>query len=84
MEGRPPEADRSPCVQAFSGTDRLTFEAFCAERHAWLEAFARFMALKEANAGLPWTQWTHCTDPDPVAVAAYKFLQWQFFRQWQG
>ena len=42
------------------------------------------MALKEANAGLPWTQWTHCTDPDPVAVAAYKFLQWQFFRQWQA
>ena len=72
------------CVQAFSGTDRLTFEAFCTEQHAWLEAFARFMALKEANADLPWTQWTHCTDPDPVAVAAYKFLQWQFFRQWQA
>jgi 4-alpha-glucanotransferase len=42
------------------------------------------MALKEANADLPWTQWTHCTNPDPVAVAAYKFLQWQFFRQWQA
>ena len=72
------------CVQALSGTDRLTFEAFCAEQHAWLGAFAKFMALKDANAGLPWTQWTHRTDPDPVAVAAYKFLQWQFFRQWQA
>ena len=49
------------CVQALSGTDRFTFEAFCAEKHAWLEAFARFMALKEANAALPWTQWTHRT-----------------------
>jgi 4-alpha-glucanotransferase len=72
------------CVQALSGTDRLAFEAFCAEQHTWLEAFARFMALKEANASLPWTQWTYRTDPEPVAVAAYKFLQWQFFRQWQA
>jgi 4-alpha-glucanotransferase len=72
------------CVQALAGTDRLTFEAFCAEQHAWLEAFARFMALKEAHAGRPWTHWTPRTDPDPVAVAAYKFLQWQFFQQWQA
>jgi len=72
------------CVPALSGTDRLMFEAFCAEQHAWLETFARFVALKEANAGLPWTQWTDRTNPDPVAVAAYKFLQWQFFRQWQA
>jgi 4-alpha-glucanotransferase len=71
------------CVQALSGNDRLRFEAFCAEQDAWLEDFARFMTLKEANADLPWTQWTH-TDPDPMAVAAYKFLQWQFFRQWQA
>ena len=72
------------CVQALAGTERLTFEAFCAEKHTWLEAFARFMALKEAHAGRPWTQWTHSTAPDPMAVAAYKFLQWQFFRQWQA
>ena len=72
------------CVQALAGTERLRFAAFCAEKHAWLEAFATFMALKEANADLPWTQWTHRSDPDPVAVAAYKFLQFQFFRQWQA
>jgi 4-alpha-glucanotransferase len=72
------------CVQALAGTARLAFEAFCAEKHAWLEAFATFMALKEANAELPWTQWTHRSDPDPVAVAAYKFLQFQFFHQWQA
>jgi len=71
------------CVQALAGVDRLAFETFCAEKQAWLDAFAAFMALKEANAGLPWTQWTHRTDPDPGAVAAYKFLQFQFFRQWQ-
>ena len=72
------------CVQALSGTDRLTFEAFCAEKHSWLDGFATFMALKEANAGRPWTQWTRKTNPDLVAVQAYKFLQFQFFRQWQA
>jgi 4-alpha-glucanotransferase len=72
------------CVQALTGTERVAFEAFCAEKHAWLESFATFMALKEANADLPWTQWAYRSDPDPVAVAAYKFLQFQFFRQWQA
>jgi 4-alpha-glucanotransferase len=72
------------CVQALTGTERLMFEAYCAEKHTWLEVFATFMALKEANANLPWTQWTHRSDPDPVVVAAYKFLQFQFFRQWQA
>ncbi len=72
------------CAQALAGTDRLTFEAFCAEKQAWLDGFATFMALKDANAGRPWTQWTRCTDPDPVLVQAYKFLQFHFFRQWQA
>jgi 4-alpha-glucanotransferase len=72
------------CVQALSGTDRLTFEAFCAEKNAWLDSFATFMALKDANAGRPWTQWTQRARPEPVLVQAYKFLQFQFFRQWQA
>jgi 4-alpha-glucanotransferase len=42
------------------------------------------MALKEANSGYPWTQWTRKTNPNSVAVQAYKFLQFQFFHQWQA
>jgi len=42
------------------------------------------MALKEANDRRAWTQWTNPTDCDPVTVQAYKFLQFQFFRQWQA
>jgi 4-alpha-glucanotransferase len=72
------------CVGALSGTERLAFEAFCAEKHAWLDRFATFMALKEVNGGSVWTRWTQRTPPDPEAMAAHKFLQWQFFRQWQG
>ena len=72
------------CVQALAGTDRLAFETFCAAKQAWLDDFATFMALKDANAGRPWTQWTHRINPDPVLVQVYKFLQWQFFRQWQA
>jgi 4-alpha-glucanotransferase len=72
------------CVPALKGTDRVAFEEFCATKQAWLDDFATFMALKEANAGCPWPQWTRTTDADPQAVLAYKFLQFQFFRQWQG
>lgn len=71
------------CVQRLSGPERLAFEEFCAAKRDWLDDFARFMALKEANQGLPWPLWTH-RRPDAVAVAAHKFLQFQFFRQWQG
>jgi 4-alpha-glucanotransferase len=43
------------CVQALAGTERLTFEAFCVAQYAWLNGFAQFMALKEAQAGCHWT-----------------------------
>ncbi|MGE3539194.1 MAG: 4-alpha-glucanotransferase [Candidatus Tectimicrobiota bacterium] len=72
------------CVQALAGTERVAFEEFAAAQAGWLEGFATFMALKEANQGLPWPQWTRKTKPDATLAAAHTFLQWQFFRQWQG
>lgn len=74
----------SQCVQALSGTERLAFEAFCAAQEGWLDDFATFMALKAANQGAPWPQWASRQNPDTMAVAAQKFLQFQFFRQWQS
>ncbi len=54
---------------------------------------ALFEALKSANAGRPWTTWTHLVDrwhyagpeamtvlQEPIFVA--KFQQFIFFRQW--
>lgn len=72
------------------------FNQFC-QRHAyWLDDYALFMSLHEAHPGKGWQDW----EPDiakrePQAVQAWtekladeifyhKFLQFEFFRQWQG
>src|SRR5215472_8665116 len=33
------------------------FDAFCDEHRAWLDGFAHFMALKNANHMVAWTEW---------------------------
>lgn len=66
-----------------SNTIRNEFERFCREESFWLEDFAAFAALKEANGESPWTRW----DPDKrvdVQEQRYeKFIQFEFFRQWK-
>ena len=57
------------------------FEAFCARNAAWLDKFARFMALKNANGQVAWTEWTR-HDPDRQEIELQKFWQFEFFRQW--
>jgi 4-alpha-glucanotransferase len=52
------------------------------ESFPWLDEFARFMALKEANRGLPWWEWDPQVKADPHEIAFQKFLQVEFFRQW--
>jgi 4-alpha-glucanotransferase len=72
------------------------FGSFCGSlrNRCWLEDYALFRALKEANEDRTWTCW----DPDLVArkpeavehwarrlsedVLFHKWLQYQFFRQW--
>lgn len=50
----------------------------------WLEAFAQFMALREANSGICWTRF----DPDIKApresARFHKFVQYEFDRQWRA
>ncbi len=36
---------------------RKSFDSFCAENASWLDDFALFMALKEANGGGAWNGW---------------------------
>ncbi len=71
------------------------FENFVSENKAWLDDYALFMAAKDAHQGKVWTDW----DPDLAArnsaaltrwseklsaeIAAYKFWQFEFFRQWK-
>lgn len=70
------------------------YEKFCAEQSDWLEDYGLFMALKDAHGGIAWTGWDReLAGRDPAAlarwserlageIAAYKFWQFEFFRQW--
>ena len=54
-------------------------------KHAyWLDSYALFMALHEANGGIPWTDFAPDRKPSPQRVRYHKFLQYEFFRQWQA
>ncbi len=76
------------------GAGRAEFERFCAEQAAWLEDYALFMAAKDAHGGIAWTGWEPALAArEPAAlkrwsellageIAAYKFWQFEFFRQW--
>ncbi len=48
----------------------------------WLDDFARFMALKEANGLRSWIDWDPSIEASPHAVALHMFLQREFFEQW--
>src|SRR5689334_4848577 len=43
--------------QHASGEDRAAFEAFQQQHRAWVDDFALFMALKDANGGSGWMDW---------------------------
>jgi len=47
----------------------------------WLEDYVRFLALKKANGGNAWTEWT-VQQADPEEMDAQRFWQYEFFRQW--
>lgn len=86
----------------YKACDRLlskgddTFELFCQQNAFWLEDYALFMALKDANGGQHWDQW-----PLPLRsrnekaleeaksalssdIARNKALQFLFFKQWNA
>jgi 4-alpha-glucanotransferase len=48
----------------------------------WMDQFARFMALKEANGGKPWWEWDERVKADPREVEFHHAAQAEFFRQW--
>ncbi|MEW6238629.1 MAG: 4-alpha-glucanotransferase [Candidatus Omnitrophota bacterium] len=77
-----------------SQKQREDFDAFRQRNDAWLDDFALFMALKEAFAGKPWTQWEadaaarkpsamqHWREKIYDEIQARKFWQYLFFQQW--
>jgi 4-alpha-glucanotransferase len=74
---------------------REEFTAFMTKEAPWLDDFALFMTIKEANGGVSWEHWPEpLRQRDPAALAEFhsahldsiqrhKFRQFLFFRQWE-
>lgn len=73
---------------------KAVYDDFCKRESFWLDDFALFMAIKEANNGCSWDKWeTPLRMHDEKALAEFasqhhlevekhKFRQFLFFRQW--
>lgn len=78
-----------------SADTRRRFEEFSLANAAWLDEFALFMAVKEAHGLVSWIKWPSdiaARQPNAIkrwseecaaTIAAQKFFQYEFFRQWQ-
>jgi 4-alpha-glucanotransferase len=62
---------------------RIEFRKFCVEMNSWLDTYARFAALKEANADSAWTQWDPAITANEQDILDQQFIQFEFFRQWK-
>ena len=70
------------------------FAGFCDSKAYWLDNYALFMALKDDNENANWHAWkSELVKRDPQALEQvqerlngeiyyYKFVQFEFFRQW--
>lgn len=73
---------------------RASFESFVKVAHSWLDDFALFSALRDANGGSAWSDWdgglkyrqtealTRSRAILRNEIEAHKFYQFLFFRQW--
>ena len=61
--------------------DKTEIENFIS-KNKHLEAFCRFMALKEANNHLPWNEWKTQVYDEEICFA-WQMIQYEFFTQWQ-
>ena len=50
--------------------------------HRQTKNFCRFMALRKANGGLTWNEWT-VAEPDESEQRLWEFTQYIFFEQWK-
>ncbi|HRR75918.1 MAG TPA: 4-alpha-glucanotransferase [Ruminococcus sp.] len=78
----------------FNSTKFPSFKAYCDKNKGWLDEYALFMALKNKNSGKAWYEWeSDIAMHRPKAVTAakkelkkeigfYKFIQFEFSRQW--
>ncbi len=72
------------------------FQEFCNYHDDWLDDYALFMALKEYHQGQSWNEWDKdiaFRKPEALVnfaaklqdtILFHKFMQYEFFRQWQN
>jgi 4-alpha-glucanotransferase len=75
---------------------RAEFETFNQQQSAWLEDYALFRALKDANGGAAWNGWeqglvrreaqalAHAREELRDAIEGQEFYQFLFFKQWSA
>ena len=74
--------------------EQCAFDVFCLGQADWLDDYALFMALADAHAWQPWSDWEpalvrrdaqalgQARAQHAEAIAFWKFCQWCFFDQW--
>lgn len=72
------------------------FLVFCEREKEWLDDYAVFMALKDANQGAAWHEWKkelkfreedamkEAREEYKAEINFYKMLQYLFFKQWRS
>lgn len=77
-----------------SPAQQHAFAQFCVNKSGWLNNYALFMAIKDGQNGTSWNTWVpELAKRDPAAlyqieqelekeILYYKFVQYEFFRQW--
>lgn len=83
-------------VRRFLEGDSEKFLEFCETNAYWLEDYALFMTLKDANSGKSWTEWpVKLRNHEELAlqevkkqreeeVLFWKTIQFLFYRQWKA
>ena len=80
----------------FTKKEPQDFEKFCENEKQWLDDYALFMALKDANGGQAWSNWDkslrlrekkameEATEKYSEQIRFYKMLQYLFYQQWNA
>ncbi len=63
-------------------TDTAPIDEFM-RSHPESDNFCRYMALRKANGGRPWQEWTVDT-PDAEELRVWRFTQYIFYTQWMS
>ncbi|MCL2634924.1 MAG: 4-alpha-glucanotransferase [Oscillospiraceae bacterium] len=89
------EAHASFCENKTASSGDVAYLAFTREEALWLDDYALFMALKEANNGVSWDNWENdirfrkdsaikqAMEQLSERVNFWKFTQYFFYRQWE-